>query len=338
MTDLLTLSALSVLLVSFGVGIVVGLTGMGGGALMTPALIFLGINPTVAVANDLVAASVNKSVGATVHWRLGKPNLRLAGLLMCASVPTAFAGAFIVRALGQVADQEAFLKQALGVALLFTASTYALRMYLQLQWVNRGNTLPDDDPPLKPVPTLMVGAFGGLIVGITSVGSGSLIMVALLLLYPTLSAVRLVGTDLVQAVPLVLSAAVSHVIVSGVEWSVLIPLILGGSPGTFIGARISNWVSQSVILRGIVIVLTLTGLNLLGVPPRTVGMIGAGFLLLGPLVWGFLRRQRGLPAFDNNAAAWRLPDHPDQDPPPTSPLLQPLVRPVDSRTDPPDGA
>ena len=315
MTDLLTTSALAVLVVSFGVGIVVGLTGMGGGALMTPALIFLGINPTVAVANDLVAASVNKSVGATVHWRLGKPNLRLAGLLMCASVPTAFAGAFIVRALGEVANQEVFLKQALGVALLFTASTYALRMYLQLRLVHDGNTVPEDDPELRPVLTLMVGAIGGLLVGITSVGSGSLIMVALLLLYPTLSAVRLVGTDLVQAVPLVLSAAISHMIVSGVDWSVLIPLIVGGSPGTFIGARIANWVSQSVIRRGIVIVLSLTGLTMLGVPPRIVGIIGAALLLLGPLAWAYLRQRRGLPAFDNNAAAWRLPDHPDQERP-----------------------
>jgi uncharacterized membrane protein YfcA len=296
---------------------------MGGGALMTPALIFLGINPTVAVANDLVAASVNKSVGAGVHWKLGKPNLKLAGLLMCASVPTAFAGAFIVKAMAGVADQEAFLKQALGVALLFTASTYALRMYLQLRLVNSGNTLQEDEPELRPVLTLLVGGVGGLLVGVTSVGSGSLIMVALLLLYPTLSAVRLVGTDLVQAVPLVLSAAISHVIVSGVDYAVLIPLIVGGSPGTFIGARIANWVSQSVIRRGIVIVLTLTGLNMLGVPPRTVGIIGAGMLLLGPLVWGYIRRMRGLPAFDNNAAAWRLPEHPDQDPPPVSPAVHP---------------
>ena len=308
MNEVLTTSALSVLLVSFGVGIVVGLTGMGGGALMTPALIFLGVNPTVAVANDLVAASVNKSVGATVHWRIGRPNLRLAGLLMCASVPTAFAGAFIVKAVGDVEAQEDFLKQALGVALLFTASTYALRMYVQLRYVTGGNVMPEDDPPLKPVLTLAVGALGGLLVGITSVGSGSLIMVALLLLYPTLSAVRLVGTDLVQAVPLVLSAAISHVLVSGVDWSVLIPLIVGGSPGTFLGARIANWVSQSVIRRGIVIVLTLTGLNMLGVRPQVVGIIGAGLLLLGPLAWGFIRQSRGLPAFDNNAAAWRLPE------------------------------
>ena len=88
----------------------------------------------------------------------------------------------------------------------------------------------------------------------------------------------------------------------------LIPLVLGGTPGTFLGARMAAWVSQSVIRRGIVIVLTLTGLKMLGVPPEWVGLIGAGLLLLGPLVWGFIRQQRGLPAFDNNAAAWRLPD------------------------------
>jgi hypothetical protein len=109
-------------------------------------------------------------------------------------------------------------------------------------------------------------------------------------------------------VPLVLAAAVGHVFTEGVTWAVLIPLILGGTPGTFIGARMAAWVSQSVIRRGIVIVLSLTGLKMLGVPPEWVGIIGAGLLLLGPLVWGFVRQRRGIPAFDNNAAAWRLPD------------------------------
>ena len=308
MSDLLTTAALSVLVVSFGVGIVVGLTGMGGGALMTPALIFLGVSPTAAVANDLVAASVNKSVGASVHWRAGSPNLKLAGWLIAGSVPTAFAGAFIISALGDTEDQEGFVKAAIGCALLFTASTYALRMYLQLRYITGGNISPKQDPEVRPLTTMTVGAVGGLLVGLTSVGSGSLIMVALLLLYPTLSAVRLVGTDLVQAVPLVLSAAISHVLVSGVEWAVLIPLILGGTPGTFLGARLANWVSQSVIRRGIVIVLTLTGLNLLGVAPVIVGIIGASMLLLGPLAWAYIRQTRGLPAFDNNAAAWRVPD------------------------------
>lgn len=306
MPDLLTTAALAVLVVSFGVGIVVGLTGMGGGALMTPALIFLGVNPTAAVANDLVSASITKSVGAGVHWRRGSPNLRLAGLLVVGSVPFAFAGAFIIDHVGAGEAQEEFVKHAIGVALLFTALTYTLRMYLQLRLVTSGNQAPSQEITIKVIPTLLVGMVGGLLVGVTSVGSGSLIMVALLLLYPTLSAVKLVGTDLVQAVPLVLSAAIGHVLVSGVDWEVLIPLVIGGIPGTFLGARLAHWVSQSVIRRGIVIVLSLTGLKLLGVSPEAVGLIGAGLLLLGPLAWGAVRQTRGLPAFDNNSGAWRV--------------------------------
>jgi uncharacterized membrane protein YfcA len=308
MHDLFTVDALSVLVVAFGVGIVVGLTGMGGGALMTPALIFLGINPAAAVANDLVAASVNKSVGAAVHWRTGSPNLRLAGLLIAGSVPFAFAGGFIVKAIGDDEAQTEFLTNAIGGALLLAAGSYALRMYLQLRLVTGGNVLSTDEPHVRALPTITVGAIGGLLVGITSVGSGSLIMVALLLLYPTLSAVRLVGTDLVQAVPLVLAAAIGHVVNEGITWEVLIPLVVGGTPGTFLGARLAGWVSQSVIRRGIVIVLFLTGLKMLGVAPEWVGIIGAGLLLLGPLAWGFVRQLHGLPNFDNDSTAWRLPD------------------------------
>lgn len=310
MHDLFTTDALSILCVSFGVGIVVGLTGMGGGALMTPALIFLGVNPATAVANDLVAASVNKSVGAAVHWRKGSPNLRLAGLLILGSVPLAFTGGFIVKSVGDAEARTEFLTTAIGYALLLAAGSYALRMYLQLRLVTGGNVLSTDEPHVRAVPTILVGAVGGLLVGITSVGSGSLIMVALLLLYPTMSALRLVGTDLVQAVPLVLAAAIGHVLNEGVTWAVLIPLVLGGSPGTFIGARMSSWVSQSVIRRGIVIVLTLTGLKMLGVQPELIGFLGAGMLLLGPLLWGFVRQAHGLPNFDNDSTAWRLPDRP----------------------------
>jgi uncharacterized protein len=317
MHELFTGSALAVLVVSFGVGIVVGLTGMGGGALMTPALIFLGVNPAVAVTNDLVAAAVNRPVGAAVHFRRGSPNLRLVMWLVVGSVPTAFAGAFIVKAVGAGETQTTVLKTAIGAALLLTATTYALRMYVQLRYVTGGNTARRDEPPVRPLPTFIVGVVGGLLVGVTSVGSGSLIMVALLLLYPTLSAVKLVGTDLLQAVPLVVSAAVSHVIVDGVQWAVLVPLIIGGTPGTFLGARMANWVSQSVIRRGIVIVLTLTGLTMLGAPPAAIGMSGAALLLLGPLAWGYLRQRSGLPAFDDNAAAWRLSEGDNPGPAPS---------------------
>ena len=139
MNDLLTTSALSVLVVASGSASSSASTGMGGGALMTPALIFLGVNPTAAVANDLVAASINKSVGAAVHWRRGSPNLRLAGLLIIGSVPFAFAGGFIVKSVGDEDAQQDFLTTMIGYALLFTAATYTLRMYLQLRYVTGGN-------------------------------------------------------------------------------------------------------------------------------------------------------------------------------------------------------
>lgn len=299
MPDLLTIDALNLLLVSFGVGIVVGLTGMGGGALMTPALIFLGIPPATAVANDLVAAGVNKSVGAVTHLRNGAPNLRLAGWLMAGAIPTAFLGAFIIKWVGGDEEDTGFVRIAIGCALMLTAFTYTLRMYLQLRAVTRGATLSTEDPPVRPIPTLLIGLVGGLLVGITSVGSGSLIMVSLLVLYPTLHAAKLVGTDLVQAVPLVISAAISHIVVHGLDWEIVIPLIIGGSPGTYLGSRIANWVSQAVVRRGIVIVLSLTSLAMLHVDPTVVGIVGAGMLILGPVAWGLVRRHHGLPAFEH---------------------------------------
>ena len=276
-------------------GIVVGLTGMGGGALMTPALILLGIPPTAAVANDLVAAAVNKSVGAAVHWKHGSPNVKLALLLIAGSVPFAFAGAFIIDRIGAGETQQQFVKLAIGIALLLTAVTFISRVYFEL----RGSRPPgtDPNPKLRPAATLVVGMVGGLLVGITSVGAGSLIMVSLLLLYPTLTAVRLVGTDLLQAIPLVVAAAVSHVIVTGITWSILIPLIIGGVPGTYLGAQLASWVPPGVIRRGIAIVLSLTGLAMVGVPPVTVGLIGAGLVVLGPILWGAVRRMHGEPAF-----------------------------------------
>ena len=305
MHDLFTIDALDVLLVSFFIGIVVGLTGMGGGALMTPALILLGVNPSAAVANDLVSSAVTKSVGAAAHWRHGSPNLQLAKWLLIGSVPMGFLGTFVAKWVGDVDD---FLTYALGVALLFAAASYTFRMYLQLRHVTSGNTIPDEDPQLRPLLTVAIGAVGGLLVGITSVGSGSVIMIALLLVYPTLSAVKLVGTDLVQAVPLIIAAAAGQWLNYGVDWAVLIPLIVGGSPGTYLGSRIARWVSQSVIRRGIVIVLTMSGAKMLGASSNVLLIIAGAMLLLGPLAWGFVRQTRGIPAFDNNLAAWRLPD------------------------------
>jgi hypothetical protein len=303
-------SSLLIFVVSLLIGVVVGMTGMGGGALMTPALIFLKVDPTVAVANDLVAAAVYKSVGAGVHWRQGSPNLRLAGWLALGSVPCAFAGAFIIQAVGSPEAQETFVKKAIGAALLLAAATYAMRLALSLRSQARGGTPQLADPPIRPVPTVLVGAVGGLLVGLTSVGSGSVIMVTLLLLYPGLQAVRLVGTDLAQAVPLVLAAAVSHVIVSGIDWSILIPLILGGTPGTFIGAKIAGRVPQALLRRGIVLLLFVTGLGLLGVDQVVALLLGLLALVVGTFAWAWFRKQHGLPAFARSARRKQAADEP----------------------------
>ncbi len=299
-----------ILAAGFFVGIVVGLTGMGGGALMTPALIFMGVGHTASIVTaDLTAAAVYKTGGAIVHSREGSPNLELAKWLIIGSVPMALAGPHVVQGVVDPEDVDDALKLAIGFALLLAASTYALRLYINLRRVRAGGAQGDPNPKIRPIPTLLVGALGGLLVGITSVGSGSVIMVALLMLYPGLSAVRLVGTDLVQAVPLVLAAAISNIIVNdGLDWALVIPLIIGSVPGTIIGSRIAPRVPQSFIRRGIVVVLTMSGVALLDkagwaplgkedTHPILIGIIGIVMVILVPLIWGLLRKEQGLPMF-----------------------------------------
>lgn len=309
MTDLVTMTALSILVAGFLVGIVVGLTGMGGGALMTPALIFLGVGDTATVVTaDLTAAAIYKSGGAVVHAREGSPNLGLAKWLIIGSVPTALLGPHVLAWFTDPDELDQALIISIGFALLLAASTYALRLYLNLRRVRAGGPTGDPNPPVRPIPTLLVGALGGLLVGITSVGSGSVIMVALLMLYPGLSAVKLVGTDLVQAVPLVLAAAISNIALNGIDFGILIPLVLGSVPGTLIGSTIAPRVPQSYIRRGIVVVLTMSGValldksnwSLLGADethPMLIAGVGFATLVLVPIVWGFLRKEQGLPMF-----------------------------------------
>ncbi|WP_182377782.1 sulfite exporter TauE/SafE family protein [Nocardioides sp. WS12] len=312
MSEWITLTALSIMVAGFLVGIVVGLTGMGGGALMTPALIFLGVGHTSAIVTaDLTAAAIYKTGGAITHAREGSPNFRLAGWLIAGSVPMAFVGPYLANALTDDPEQlESTLKLCIGIALLFAASTYALRIYINLRRVERGGVQPDDNPHIRPLPTLLVGMLGGLLVGVTSVGSGSVIMIALLMMYPGLSALRLVGTDLVQAVPLVLSAALANIAIHGLDWALLVPLVIGSVPGTLLGSRLAPRVPQSFIRRGIVIVLTMSGVALLfksGLHPfgeghetleaMLVAAIGLAMLVLVPFVWGMIRKRHGMPMF-----------------------------------------
>lgn len=314
MAGWLTSDFYSIILAGFLVGIVVGLTGMGGGALMTPALIFLGVGGASAVVTaDLTAAAVSRSAGAAMHARQGSPNMTLAKWLVIGSVPAALCGPWIIHRVagGDPDSVNRLLMECIGFALLFAAATYALRLYVNLRRTHgERREQADPDPPIRPLVTLAVGAFGGLLVGVTSVGAGSVIMIALLMLYPGLSPVRLVGTDLVQAVPLVLAAAVSNVAINGLDWHILVPLVLGSTPGTVLGARLAPNVPQSYLRRGIVVVLTMSGVALLdksgwgplgsgtdSTHPLFVGGVGVAMIVFVPLVWGVIRRTEGLPMF-----------------------------------------
>ena len=230
------------------VGTIVGITGMGGGALddASPDLPRRGRRLRDGHRRPHLCRGLQVRRCITVHWREGSPNFELAGWLILGSVPFAFIGPHLVRWVAPNTDVDTTLKRFIGFALLLAASTYAARLFLQLKRVTAPGHRPvAEDPKIRPVPTVIVGAVGGLLVGITTVGSGSVIMIALLMLYPTLSAVRLVGTDLVQAVPLVLSAAISNIIPNGLDLSILIPLLIGSVPGCILGAKIAPRVPAS---------------------------------------------------------------------------------------------
>ncbi|BCJ55809.1 UPF0721 transmembrane protein [Actinoplanes sp. NBRC 14428] len=261
---------LTLALAGLGVGIVVGLTGMGGGALMTPILVLVfGVPPVAAVSSDLAASAVMKPFGGWVHARRGTVNWRLVGWLCLGSVPSAFLGVLVLRLLGDDASVQHTIKVALGVALLLAAGGLLLKA-----WVSRRQR--GDAPPqpitVRPLPTILLGVGGGLIVGLTSVGSGSLIIVALLALYPKLRANDLVGTDLVQAVPLVLSAALGHAFFGDLQLDLTAAVLLGSIPGVLIGARISSRAPGGIVRTALVIVLLASALKLLDVPTLTVGL------------------------------------------------------------------
>jgi uncharacterized protein len=254
------------------VGVVVGLTGMGGGALMTPILVLgFGIAPLAAVSNDLVAAVVMKPIGGAIHFRRGTVHAGLVKWLALGSVPGALTGSYVISHLGDGVGNN--IKVILGVVLLIAATAMVVRVFIAAR--HQGGVEGDEAArvPVRIVPTLSVGFFGGLIVGMTSVGSGSLMIVALMLLYPMLSGKELVGTDLVQAVPLVLAAAIGHLLWGEFELALTGSLLLGSIPGVIIGAHVSSRAPDAVIRPILVLVLTLSALKLLEVPDEALAAV-----------------------------------------------------------------
>ena len=206
-----TLGSTHIVLAGFIVGILIGLTGTGGGALMTPILVLLfGVAPSTAVSSDIVASAIMKPFGGAIHFRRRTVHTGLVLWLSLGSVPAAFAGVFIDHALGRGQAMQQRLEYAMGAALLLASAGIVVRLLIDS---TRGRQEPADEPaadetfPVKRALTVAIGVFGGLLVGITSVGSGSLMIVLLMLAYPRLSMRRLVGTDIVQSMPRLVRAS-----------------------------------------------------------------------------------------------------------------------------------
>ena len=272
------------------IGFLVGLTGAGGGALMTPMLILLfGVTPSAAISSDLVAAVVMRPFGAAVHLRKGTVNRRLVGFMVLGSVPMAFLGAYLLHLMGNDKAAQKNIEVALGAALLLGAAAMVLRYVLDRRGgQKRVGIVHDVD--VRPLRTVAIGMVGGLIVGMTSVGSGSLMIILLLFLYPMLGANQLVGTDLSQAVPLTLAAALGALAFGHVEFGVTTSLIIGSVPAVLIGSLVSSSAPDRYIRPAITFVVAASGLKYVGVDTTALGWILCATLLVAAASWLTVKR------------------------------------------------
>ena len=268
------------------IGLLVGMTGAGGGALMTPMLILLfGVTPSTAISSDLVAAVVMRPIGAAVHMRAGTVNFKLVRWLVIGSVPAAFLGAYLLHVLGNSSSAENNIEVFLGIALLVGAAAMALRFALDRRGKTGRRTAFIANVRPRPLLTLGLGIVGGVIVGMTSVGSGSLMIVGMLFIYPMIGANQLVGTDLTQAVPLTLAAALGALAFGHVELSVTGSLILGSVPAVLVGSLLSSTIPDRYVRPAIAFAIFASGLKYVGIATTALGWILCATLLCGAIAW-----------------------------------------------------
>jgi uncharacterized membrane protein YfcA len=225
-------------------------------------------------------------------------------------MPAAFGGVIIARSLGSGESVQTVIRTALAIALLLSAAGLMVRAYMRLLEHarvrdGRAAPLPQGRPrvEVRPVPVIMVGILGGIVVGMTSVGSGSLIIIALMALYPHLKASELVGTDLVQAVPLVASAALGHVLFGDFRLGLTTSLLVGCIPGVWLGAHLSARAPGGIVRRALAFVLLASALKLLDVSTTHTGLILLAVAIIAPLLWIVVRRRHGFPAIAFGRAA-----------------------------------
>jgi uncharacterized protein len=254
MTEILQFATLPA--IGLAIGVIVGLTGVGGGSLMTPILVGgLGIPPAVAVGTDLLFAAITKSFGGFAHWRAGHVAPRLLKLLIVSSlVGAALAFAFIHALAPEVDKLNRVIRFSLGVALFATAAALIARPWL-LKWRQRTVTKSSAiDVTGNPLPTLILGLLIGAVVTLSSIGAGAIGVTALLLLHPALPLSRVVGTDIAYAVPLTAVAGLAHATAGHVDVALLGGLLIGSVPGILLGARLSKRIPE-IATRGLLVAL-----------------------------------------------------------------------------------
>ena len=289
------------------VGFLVGMTGAGGGALMTPILILLfGVAPSSAVSSDVLASAFMMPFGGTVHFRRGTVHMGLVKWLSLGSVPAAFAGVFVDHALGSGQAMQQNIEYAMGGAIIVAAGAMVARLLLDSAGVKRSDEDGDGDPdiPVKRLLTVVIGVGGGVLVGMTSVGAGSLMMVLLMLLYPRMSMRRLIGTGIVQSMPLVAAAAVGHVLFGAVHFGITASILSGSIPGVLAGSWLAARTSNFLLRPLLAFVLIAGALKLFGVGATTLGVTMGIVALVGLPVWAFID------GYGHPATAWNDAGYP----------------------------
>jgi uncharacterized membrane protein YfcA len=268
---------LVIVLVSYIVGILIGISGTGGGALISPVLIiFFSIKPETAIASDLVATLFIRPFGAAIHLAKKTVDLKLVALLSIGSVPAAFLGSYVLSVLGKGHLRQIHLEIALGVALLIAVFAMTLR-----QLLSKGDqevTLVQMSR-LKAFATVFLGAFGGFLVGLTSVGAGSLMIVILSLMFPNLKVSKVVGTDLMQAIFISAAASLGALTFDHVNLVLSGSIVFGGIPGIITGSLIAPRLNPVLVRSVIILSVGTLALFILGLPPVVVLSV-TGFMLV----------------------------------------------------------
>lgn len=247
----------------FSVGAIVGLTGVGGGSLMTPLLVLLfGIHPSVAVGTDLLYAAITKAGGTLAHGLKGTVDWGITRRLALGSIPAACLTLFLVGryAPGGIEGAASLIKVALGFALLLTAVALIFRKHIQGFALKH---MGEPNPRRTAVLTVITGAVLGVLVSISSVGAGALGVTALFFLYPALPTLRIVGSDIAHAVPLTAVAGAGHWMLGSVDWALLGSLIVGSLPGIWLGSHISTKVPDRILRPILATMLVLVGAKLI---------------------------------------------------------------------------